>query len=441
MQNFIIKDKNDFLKSLSFSVYKLKGNKSFRLEELIQDDSLIIKYKNDIDKLISECFFFIKHDEDAGDGFYKKTYRIPEICHRTIQELKDANINKDILDFINTHPLILHTEFVKWLNTKHKSMLSFILDKYWHNFMIYSYEYKSWSLDNLGYFLHHVPTPEYEKKETKLETIILDNALFFSEYRKKFPISESILLYNLPYKLYNNSLSFKKIKNIVFDITNELVNFQHLNTTQIDSKKINNLVEQTKLELNKKGFCWIKNLLSLDEYNFFVSKLGTVINFTTIEIKKDSMRKFNSHHAMPLHTDAHDVDIIAWFCKKQDNKDGKTILKDLRHYRNYFTEHEIEVLKTIPIRYPIYKRFYTGTNPLLENNKFYYAPWLELDSYNEEQSIILNKFNNFIEEQDEILIDMKECDVLVIDNTFMLHGRNDIDQDSDRVLYRTHISL
>ncbi|MWV60892.1 hypothetical protein DCO58_12495 [Helicobacter saguini] len=141
------------------------------------------------------------------------------------------------MEFLEKYPLILHTEFERWLKTKHTSMLSYILDKYWHNFMIYTYEYKSWCFDNFSRFIHHVPMLQYEKdeflaldsnlamdskndkatdsKHNKAEYFFRENALFFAKYTAKFPLTQNILIYNFPYKLLAQNLDFKTIKNII----------------------------------------------------------------------------------------------------------------------------------------------------------------------------------------------------------------------------------
>ena len=434
-----IESEKDFLKFLSFSVYCRKGNDSFKLDEIISREDILLKYQSNLDNYIAHHFFFLEKDE-SREGYYKKTYRIPEICDRTIKELKTENILRSILDFLEKYPMILHTEFVRWLNTKHTTMLSYILDRYWHNFMIFSYEYKSWCLDNYGYFIHHVPTPEYEKIDFDYEDFVYEHAAFFAEYRKIYPISESILLYNLPYRLLNEGYDFKKIKNMLFDMVSEIVLDNIEIKNNIDLDKIDSLVKKTKQELDKKGYCLIKKTLNLNEYHIFNSMLGTVINLTNIEVKKDSMRKFNSHEAMPLHTDACDVDIISWFCQRQDKKDGKMLIQNLRHYEKYFDEKEIEILKTITIRYPIYKRFYTGAHPLLKNQSFYYAPWLENKDYTLEQEKVMKKFRMYLQSLEKIVIDIQEGDVFVLDNTTMIHGREKITENSERLLYRTHIS-
>ena len=210
-----IESRNVFLKHLSFLVHNLESKDSFKLDSIIKDKTLLDTYKSDVDKLIDSDYFFLAHADK--EGYYKKTYRIPEICNRTLSDLKKEKINSDVMEFIENNPLMLHTELTRWLETKHSGMLSYILDKYWHNFMIYTYEYKSWCFDNFGRFIHHVPTPEYEKSGFGATDFIYEHALYFAEYRKLFPITKSILIYNFPYKLLAQNLDFKTIKNIVFD--------------------------------------------------------------------------------------------------------------------------------------------------------------------------------------------------------------------------------
>lgn len=426
----------NFLKKLSYDVNKLKGNKPFNLNIFFTDKQLLEKNKKSINKLIKKDFFFL---QKAENNLYKKTYRIPEICNRTLLELKKENINSKILKMIEKYPIILHIEFERWINTKHKSMISYILDKYWYNFMLYSYEYNSWCYDKFGYLLHHIPTPDYENKDLMPEDIIIDHAEYFREYRKAYPISKTILLYNLPYKLREEEHSFKKIKNIIFDLISELSEYSQ-KTLKLDIEKLEIILKEINNSIMKNSYIVLKNKLTLDEYNYINKKLGSVINITNIKVNHQSDRKFNSYKPMPLHTDAYDVDLVSWFCQEQDIKDGRIILKNLRDYKDFFTKDEQKKLKKIKIKYPIYKKFYTGEYALLKKENFYYASWLEKDNYSKSQTNSLNKFKEFIYNQKEIKIKLDKGDVLIIDNTKIIHGRDLIEKDSKRLLYRTHIS-
>jgi len=429
-------DKFNFLKKLSYQVHKLKGDKPFSLDSLIQDTEIVKQYKPIVDNLIIKGFFFLQKTEK---GLYKKTYRIPEICNRTLIELQKENINPKILKFIESYPMILHTEFDRWLNTKHHSMLSYILDKYWHNFMLYSYEYKSWCYDNFGMLIHHVPTPDYENEGLIAEDIIKDHIAYFNEYRKHFPITKTILLYNFPYKLVEEKLPFKNIKNIIFDLISE-ISETSFDQPNINIKKMNGIVKQVKKSIKNIGYIVLRNTLDLQESTYLNKQLGTIINVTNIEVNNNSDRKFNSYKPMSLHTDAHDVDFVSWFCQKQDLIYGEILLKNLKEYKSYFTKDELQDLKKIQIKYPIYKKFYTGEYPLLKKGRIYYADWLEKEVYSEKQINLLNKFKEFMNQTDEISILLNYGDILIIDNAIIIHGRNAIEENSKRLLYRTHIS-
>ncbi|GAA8084311.1 hypothetical protein Neuguinea66_12150 [Helicobacter pylori] len=61
-------------------------------------------------------------------------------------------------------------------------MISTIIDKYWHNFIIYTYEYQSWCLDKYNHFIHHLPTPEYEKESSDNLDNLKSIAYYFKSY-------------------------------------------------------------------------------------------------------------------------------------------------------------------------------------------------------------------------------------------------------------------
>lgn len=430
-------EKQDFLKRLSFLTNKRKGNDPFSLNELFNDAGLITKFQDEVDTLIKTGFFFL---EKTLEDKYVKTYRIPEVCERTIKELQKENINPFVMQVIERNPLVLHMEFSRWVNTKHKSMLSFILDKYWHNFILYSYEYNSWCHDTVGYLVYHVPTPYYEKNEFAEENIILDNIEYFSEYVKNYEISETISLYNLPHKMLQQDIKIETIKNIFLDLISDVE--PNKMALSIGKKEISNLLDEINHNLKIKGYYIIdSSKIDLEVYHHLNNQLGTIFNRTNITINTKSDKKYNSPKAMPLHTDIYEVDIVSWFCQKQDLHHGSIILKDLSAYKEKFNQNEIKILESIQIRYPIYKRIYTGEHPLLKEGNIYYSPWLEKKNYTNEQEKTLNKFKIFINNQEEIIIKLKDGDALFIDNSRMLHGRQAFSEDSKRLLYRTHVIL
>lgn len=423
-------DKIDFLKKLNLSVYQRKGNQPFKLEDVIHDSSLLNKYQKDIDQLVGQNFFL----EKADNNTYQKTYRIFEVCKRTIKELEKEDINLDVIFMLKNNPMLLHYEFRRWLETKHNSMISYILDKYWHNFLLYSKEYNSWCYDHFNRFIFHRPTPNYEKEALSHNDILRDNIDFFKVYLNQNPSTKSILLYNLPYKLFQRGNNLKKIKHVLFDLA-----FQKSYTKQSENK-VSSILKKLEHDIKSKGFYFIENkYLTLDEFDYLNEELGTIISRTDICVQKDSKRLFNSFQKMPLHTDIYDADIISWFCEKQDEKYGNIILKDLRSSLKKLNKSEVEILKTIHIRCPMYKKFVTEEYPLVDNEKIYYVPWLEKNTYTEKQKKVFNKFKALIDKEKEIIIKLQKGDMLFVNNSFIVHGRDAITKNSQRLLRRTHI--
>ncbi|EQD95295.1 hypothetical protein L933_04950 [Helicobacter pylori PZ5056] len=128
-----------FLKKLNYQVHNYKTSSPFRLEEVIKDRTMFKKHVSEIENLAHSSPFFLKK---VGDK-WEKTYRIEEIAQRTLKELQKDNLHKQVIEMLENNPLILHQEFERWLNTKHQGMISTIIDKCWHNFIIYTYEYQS----------------------------------------------------------------------------------------------------------------------------------------------------------------------------------------------------------------------------------------------------------------------------------------------------------
>ncbi|WP_233707301.1 hypothetical protein [Helicobacter cetorum] len=207
-----------FLKNLNYQVHNHKTSSPFRLEEVVKDPTMLENHVGEIENLANSSQFFLKK---VGDK-WEKTYRIEEIAQRTLKELQKDNLHKQVIEMLEDNPLILHQEFERWLNTKHQGMLSTIIDKYWHNFIIYTYEYQSWCLDKYNRFIHHLPTPSYEKESSDNLENLKGIACYFKSYQQQYPLDESILLYNFPYRLLYQEKSFETIRAIIIEFS-ELV--------------------------------------------------------------------------------------------------------------------------------------------------------------------------------------------------------------------------
>lgn len=203
-----------FIKKLYEVVSNKIDNKPFSLCEILNEEisQENINYLNDF---IKEGSFFLKQ---INKDLYIKTYRIEEACIRTIKELEKENYNSYILSILKKEPTILHEELKRWFDTKHSSMLSYVLDKYWHNFILYSKEYERWCIDNYGYMMYHTPKFAYENKIITNEEIILDVMGYFKIYSQNHDLDERILLYNFPFLLFKKEKKIFEIKEILEDL-------------------------------------------------------------------------------------------------------------------------------------------------------------------------------------------------------------------------------
>ncbi|WP_395237111.1 TauD/TfdA family dioxygenase [Vibrio alginolyticus] len=61
-----------------------------------------------------------------------------------------------------------------------------------------------------------------------------------------------------------------------------------------------------------------------------------------------------------------------------------------------------------------------------------------LDNYSEKQLIALETLEASISDAKPIILRLEPGEALFVDNKRMLHGREDIPQDSPRYLYRIH---
>ncbi len=195
MLTYTMNDLHKTLKNISFLIYTTEGNFPKTLEWLIGSISTNIAHKDlseKIDSYIDNGLFFL---EKLPCGRYVKSYRINEVCQRTVNILENS-IDHKILAVLKENPRILYIEFYRWLTTKHSNMMSSIIDEFWHQFMTFSYEYKSWCMDNFGRFIHHIPTPDYEKNENSPKDVINDNIDFFKAYVESYPLDKGLLLYH-----------------------------------------------------------------------------------------------------------------------------------------------------------------------------------------------------------------------------------------------------
>lgn len=61
-----------------------------------------------------------------------------------------------------------------------------------------------------------------------------------------------------------------------------------------------------------------------------ITSLGTIIQRTEVRVRPESKAMVTSHRSLDLHTDHHAARYIAWYCHRQSDEGGESLLLDAR---------------------------------------------------------------------------------------------------------------
>jgi hypothetical protein len=211
---------------------------------------------------------------------------------------------------------------------------------------------------------------------------------------------------------------------------------------------------QIKEMIRVKGFAHLSTAISSEEFESISQQLGAILFRTELKITEGRKSVVYKPESIGFHMDNPTVQIIGWHCLRQDETDGASLLLDTADIAEHFLEPELKVLETINIRCPDLalhnpdagKEAYF-LSPLLSWNgsvpQVYFVGWLLLDSYDEQQTEVLEKFKDYLQQKQEhqvIRLRLKEGEALFINNRRLLHGRGPIEQNSSRLINRVWIT-
>lgn len=224
--------------------------------------------------------------------------------------------------------------------------------------------------------------------------------------------------------------------------------------------KIKNLSVNILSEIKTHGYAYIKQPLSLDDFELISGQLGMIKGRADIKIDKTQeiaqqrARKVKNRpsayqaETFAFHQDNPTADMFAWYCREQDDTDGTMLLLDTGDVGDYFSAEDLAVMSSVNIRYSLRvkdnEEFSVRPLVLRKDSTYnvYYQPWLLLDSYDTEQSLALEKFSEYLKHKEKtqlISVPIKRGECLFIDNHRILHGRNAIADNSKRHLIRLMI--
>ena len=214
---------------------------------------------------------------------------------------------------------------------------------------------------------------------------------------------------------------------------------------------------ETLPSLKSIGYAHIRQTHTYEEFEESARQLGSIALRTDLAITPSRHSIVYKPDEIRLHQDNPAMNVLGWYCVRQDQLDGSARLLDAGDVCDHFSPDEIAIMKSIRIGYPDPDPTRHNPDqglvahllwPLLRENatrtEVYYVPWLLIDSYDEEQRRLLDKFAEYLrrkEENELITIRLKAGESLFIDNNRILHGRGSIQKDSQRFLKRVWIKM
>jgi hypothetical protein len=195
-----------------------------------------------------------------------------------------------------------------------------------------------------------------------------------------------------------------------------------------------------KHELQRRGFVHLTNQ-SEEQLQEILNSIGLTIMITDIVVKAESKGLVTTALGIDFHTDHHNAKYIVWYCYKQTDEGGDSLLIDAESLYLKLSINEQEDLKSVQL----------FEHKIFPKDKSSY-PFVEIDENNSKQfhcslmddfdkkNLAFIAFQNLVQKTEPTKINLKEKDVLVIDNHRIFHGRTAISGSKDRFLKRYWLS-
>lgn len=169
-----------------------------------------------------------------------------------------------------------------------------------------------------------------------------------------------------------------------------------------------------------------------------INELGSIIQRTEVRVRPESKAMITSPRSLDLHTDHHAARHIAWYCHRQSEQGGESLLFETqRAFDGLALEHQERLFKLELHEHRVFPDD-PGSWPFVMFDegklRFYYSFWLTNPSDRDDPAY--RAFQNALHAIPPIELKLKPGDALIIDNHRMLHGRKAIGTEGDRYLER-----
>jgi hypothetical protein len=212
---------------------------------------------------------------------------------------------------------------------------------------------------------------------------------------------------------------------------------------QPSDERVSDLVS----ELRRRGYAHVAGLLEREDYDALAAAIGDVVGEERIALRPGAHAYVAKAGPVPLHTDQPEVQIISWWCERQDECDGASLLLDSRPVIEALSDELRCALRDVHLMTPALR----GGPPTIswpvlrsvgEDDAIFCSPWLRSAVANPRHDEALSTFRKTLSDAicaRKVSVRLATGDALFVDNQRVLHGRSAIAQDSHRCLRRKWI--
>ena len=168
---------------------------------------------------------------------------------------------------------------------------------------------------------------------------------------------------------------------------------------------------------------------SLEDFMSACRGLGQILSIVDVSLVTGSRRHVSSPYSIPFHSDGPAADVVAWFCIRQDEDDGESILMDSIPALRFLDPEIRHQLASVNI--PYFDQSTPGRPsgycPVLRGEeeqdwRINYAPWL-LPDMSDSQKAAIAAFEDLLSKLAATKIRLERNQSLFVDNWRILHAR------------------
>jgi len=195
-------------------------------------------------------------------------------------------------------------------------------------------------------------------------------------------------------------------------------------------------VRDMHVKLRERGWFHMQSVAE-NTLSSLAESLGSVVYETDVSVRKESRGLVTSDKALDFHTDHSLVDYVAWLCIKSDDRGGDTILTDALDAFALLNDADKKTLESVMLKEHAVFENDPGAAPLVSKDngelKFYYSFWLADKHMPPDCRRAFDAFRRAVAGAPFHQFKLRRNDVLLVDNSRILHGRMAIKDPSRRL--------